>query len=514
MRRSYRPGPWISVLLAMLPSAASAADAPSSVSSASSSSVSAAPGDDPRRAVVKIFASQSPPNMFQPWRITPPTEATGSGVIIAGGRVLTNAHVVNHAQQIYVQLHESSEKLDAEVEFISDECDLATLRIEDADALAGVRPLELAAELPPLKAKVNVLGYPTGGDTLSVTEGVVSRIEYVPYYFDTAALRIQVDAAVNPGNSGGPGVVDGKITGIVFSKFAEGENIGYLIPAEVIRHFLDDWADGDYDGFPQLGLSWATLENPSLREYLKVDRPVTGTVVHRVNRDDLGDRIRPWDIVTHIDGTAIDNLGMVPIAEGVRVFAGCLVARKTVGQTVRLGLIRDGAALEVEIPTVSRIPQVFRRMSGSRPSYFIYGGLVFTPATSDLLKAAGANAFAFMGMRGTMLPRYMRARPEWPDQELVVLSCPILPHRITKGYSITPLSVVTHVNDRPVRNLRHLIEVIRENREDFLVLRFEEDHEEKVVLQPALVEKFMPEILANNNIPAACSSDLRDAWPR
>ena len=86
-----------------------------------------------RQSVVKIFSSQSPPNMFRPWEVTPPTELTGSGVVIEGGRVLTSAHVVAYAQQIYVQPNESSDKLDATVEFLSRDCDLATLTIDEPD---------------------------------------------------------------------------------------------------------------------------------------------------------------------------------------------------------------------------------------------------------------------------------------------------------------------------------------------------------------------------------------------
>ena len=129
-----------------------------------------------QQSVVKIFASQSPPNVFMPWKITTPTEVTGSGVIIEGGRILTNAHVVNWAQQIYVQPYESSDKLDATIEFLSPDCDLATLKLDDPAGIAGCKAVPLADKLPALKAKINVLGYPSGGDTLSVTARYSSEV--------------------------------------------------------------------------------------------------------------------------------------------------------------------------------------------------------------------------------------------------------------------------------------------------------------------------------------------------
>ncbi|NLX14055.1 MAG: trypsin-like serine protease [Phycisphaerales bacterium] len=471
-------------------------------------------GSDVKPSVVKIFASKSPPNMFQPWQITPPSEVTGSGVIIEGGRILTNAHVVAYAQQIYVQPNESSEKLHAEIEFIAEDCDLATLRLEDPEAIADRQPVPLADALPKIKDKINVLGFPTGGDSLSITEGVVSRIEYGAYYYETAALRIQVDAAINPGNSGGPGIVDGKITGIVFSKLSEAENIGYLIPAEVIRHFLDDWtSNGRYDGFPKIDAAGATLENPALRDFLKLTREQTGVVIHRVNRPEIADLLKPWDVVTACDGVNVDNLGMVSIADGVRVDWPYLIARKSPGSTIKLDLIRDGQSLTVELPTITNRNTLVQRMTGKRPTYFIYGGLVFSPVTTELVQSA-ARYFAILGLRGSLLARKIRDYRTDTDDEMVALVSPILPHRLTKGYGVSPLSVVTHVNDEPVKNLRHMIQLVKDTSDKpFIIFRFENDYEEKIVLEPEQVARLTPEIMLNNNIPSACSEDMKDLCP-
>ncbi|HOW70795.1 MAG TPA: trypsin-like peptidase domain-containing protein [Phycisphaerae bacterium] len=471
--------------------------------------------DEPRQSVVKIFASQSPPNMLRPWEITPASEVTGSGVVIEGGRILTNAHVVSYAQQIYVQPHESSDKLDATVEFISVECDLATLKLDAADAMEKLKPLPMADKLPTPKTKVNVLGYPTGGDTLSVTEGVISRIECAQYYSYAALLRIQVDAAINPGNSGGPGIVDGNIIGVVFSRFPEGQNIGYIIPVEVIRHFLADCqADGKYDGFPVLDINSATVENPALRDYLKLDKDMTGVVVHRVDNKALAELLKPWDVVTACDGVAIDNLGMVPIAEDIpRVHWSWLSARKPPGSKVKLSVVREGKAMEVEIPTATQVDTVIQRMKTDRPTYFIFGTLVFSPATMELISRGASSWLGAMAIRGRLIPQYIAAYREDPENELVVTCCPMLSHKLTKGYGITPVSVLTHVNDQKVRNLKHLIQLIKDNKEEYIVFRFENENEEKIVLKPKDVAKFQPEILRNNNIPSACSDDLKALWP-
>lgn len=471
--------------------------------------------DDVQRSVVKVFADVSPPNMFRPWEIVAPSKRTGSGVVIEGRKILTNAHVVVHAQQIFVQPNKSSDRLNATVEYVSEDCDLAVLKLEDPAELGEAKPLALADSLPRLKSKVSVLGYPTGGDTLSVTEGVVSRIEFSGYYYGTSAIRVQVDAAVNPGNSGGPAVIDGKISGIVFSVLKEAENIGYLIPAEVVRHFLEDWtSDGKYDGFPKLEIEGATLENPALRAYLKLEKKDTGIVVHRIEAPGMDKFLRPWDVITECEGVPVDNLGMISIDDGIRVSMSYLISRKPPGSTVKLKVLRAGERLDFEVPAPTRRNSIIQRMSGPRPTYFVYGGLVFSPVTQEMVQSAGDRFLTILAFRGRMVPRAFGRLRSFPEQELVATCTQMLPHRLTKGYDVTPLSVVTHVNDVPVKNLKHLIEVIKQAKgKEFIVFRFEDDQEEKVVLSPAEVEKYSREILRNNNIPSACSEDLKDLWP-
>jgi S1-C subfamily serine protease len=453
--------------------------------------------------------------MLRPWEIIAPTKNTGSGVLLEGGRILTNAHVVAHAQEVYVQPYKSSDRLTAKVEWLALDCDMAILKIEDPKEMGDVKPLPLADSLPKLKSKITVMGYPTGGDTLSLTEGIVSRIELSGYSYGTAALRIQVDAAVNPGNSGGPGVIDGKVVGIVFSVLREAENIGYIIPAEVIRHFMEDWAkDGKYDGYPRLELECDTLENPALRAFLRLEKKDMGIVVRRHDRPDIAELIRPWDVISECDGVPIDNMGMVQIEDGMRVQVHALTSRKPAGASVRLKIIRDGQRLEVEVPTITRRDSVIGRMAGERPTYFIYGGLILTPVTQELVNSVNDRYITILALRGRKISQSLSKVRHSPDDEVVATCAQILPHRLTKGYDISPLSIVTHVNDKPVRNLRHLIEMLKESREkDFVVIRFDDDREERVVLNPKEAEKLGPEILRNNNIPSPFSEDLKGLWP-
>ena len=234
-----------------------------------------------RDAVVKIETNRQRPDYFSPWRKASSAKSGGSGVIIDfnGLHVLTNAHVVSFASQLYVQPNQSADKFSATVVAVAPGIDLALLKVEDSDILTKYSSLQLSDDLPHTKDTVNVYGFPIGGDDLSVTEGIVSRIEYDRYYFGTMGTRIQVDAALNPGNSGGPAVADDRIIGLVFSRIEDAENIGYLVPADEIRLFLKDIEDGSYDGKPNLFDDFQTAENVALRARLNLDEETTGMVV-------------------------------------------------------------------------------------------------------------------------------------------------------------------------------------------------------------------------------------------
>ena len=196
-----------------------------------------------RDLVVKIHAVHHTPDLLRPWARNSPQQVKGSGVVIDGKRILTNAHVVRYASQIYVQPNQSADLISARVEAMTPSMDLAVLKLDDESFFDKRGTLSFADELPRVKDSVNVYGYPTGGTELSVTQGIVSRIEYTDYYYQASGLRIQVDAALNFGNSGGPAVSNGKLVGLVFSLIQNAQNIGYLIPVEEIRLFLADIAD-------------------------------------------------------------------------------------------------------------------------------------------------------------------------------------------------------------------------------------------------------------------------------
>src|SRR5437899_1899567 len=361
--------------------------------------------DSIRDLVVKIHAIHQTPDLLRPWSKNSPQQVKGSGVVIDGKRILTNAHVVKYASQIYVQPNQSASYIPARVEAMTPGMDLAVLKLDDESFFEKRGALPFAQELPRVKDNVNVYGYPTGGTELSVTQGIVSRIEYTDYYYQATGLRIQVDAALNFGNSGGPAVSNGKLVGLVFSLIQNAQNIGYLITVEEIRLFLADIADGVYDGKPQMFDLTQTVENDALRRRLGLPRGVNGIMVSEPYRKDPDYPLKEWDVITQIGGTTIDSDGKVAVRYDLRVSAAYLVQKFAKDGVVPLTVFRNGSELQIKLPVRSQRELVVPYLLSAQPKYFILGPLVFSQATQDYLDRLGNQRPVSLGDRPRQIGR-------------------------------------------------------------------------------------------------------------
>jgi S1-C subfamily serine protease len=471
--------------------------------------------DSIRDLVVKIHAVHHTPDLLRPWTRNSPQQVKGSGVVIEGKRILTNAHVVRYSNQIYVQPNQSARRIPARVESISPSIDLAILKLDDDSFFDNRGALPLADELPRVKDAVNVYGYPTGGTELSVTQGIVSRIEFTDYYYQTSGLRIQVDAALNFGNSGGPAVHDGRLVGLVFSLIQNAQNIGYLIPVEEIKLFLADVADGAYDGKPQMHDLVQTIENDALRRKLNLPRNMNGMMVTEPYRDESTYPLKEWDVITHIGETPIDSDAKVAVRYDLRLSAYYLVQKHARNGLLPLTLYRNGRVVNLDLPVKAQRDLVIPHMMASNPRYFILGPLVFSQTTQDFLDRLGGQRTASLSRRSSPLVTRRFDKPAFPGEEIVVISSPMFPHRITNGYDDPNNSVVTEINDIPIKNLRHLVEIVRDLKTPQITFKFARSggftHESMVFNRDELMAA-TAKILEENGIRHPFSPDLRAVW--
>ncbi|MGH9797482.1 MAG: S1C family serine protease [Candidatus Polarisedimenticolia bacterium] len=423
------------------------------------------------RSTVRIVNHSQRPSWFAPWSGGSTQWTTGSGFVIEGGLILTSAHVVSDARFLAVFLHGDPAPHEARLVVSGHDCDLALIRPVEPSLLAAIPALPLG-DLPPMRSVVETYGYPAGGDQISSTRGVVSRIDRQIYSHSAADahLAVQTDAAINPGNSGGPVVQDGRIVGVAFQNSKQLQSVGFFVPTEVIRHFLADAADGRYDGYPDLAVRVAPLENPAARRHAAMPEGETGVRVEWTAPDGSADgALRVGDILLRIDGQPIANDGSVA-AGGLRLPYGLLVDRHQIGEPLALVILRAGTRADLKLP-LKPFPanQRWSNQYDRRPRYYIYGGLVFVPLDREMVKTFGDEwmADADSELVHELLFRW-QGEPEILRQERVVL-LRRLDHPVNAGLSFFKNILVDRVNGRPIGSLAGLVQAIEENREPFQV---------------------------------------------
>jgi S1-C subfamily serine protease len=479
--------------------------------------LSPAAAADPGDSVVRVLSSVRYPNPIRPWAKGNSVDLFGTGTVIEGNRILTSAHLVLYATEVHVQPRRGGDRTEAQVEAIAPDMDLAVLTVKDEKFYQRQPALARAKKLPRVQDPVAVHGFPVGGNDLAVTKGVVSRIDFTRYDQQGYGLIIQVSAAVNPGNSGGPGVVGDEMIGIVRSRSAEGENIGYIVPNEEIDAFLEDIRDGRYDGKPVEGSgAWfQRLENDALRSFLGLDRGTRGIMVSPSRRGGSDGPLQPFDVLTKIGDYAIDNDGMVQVGNDLRVSFYGVIPRLAKAGAVPVTVLRHGKPLDLSLPVSRTDNRLIREFRGEMPSYFIHGPLVFSPAKAEAIPLYARLRPVLEFDDSPLLTRQFD-RVRFAGEELVVVTSPLLAHKIARGYENPVGQVVREVNGVAVRNLRHLVELLRDSKDEYLTFRFAERSAEVLVFRRAEMEKATEEILEDNGISGSRrgSADMLKVWKR
>tara|TARA_B110000014_G_scaffold87011_1_gene59794 strand:+ start:599 stop:2140 length:1542 start_codon:yes stop_codon:yes gene_type:complete len=429
---------------------------------------------DMGRSVVQVLVYSQTPIWDAPWRNNPVAGSSGTGFVIDGDRVMTNAHVVSWAKQIVLRRFQDPRPWLARVEFISHECDLAVLKVETPGFFDGLKPLPFGG-LPKVQSTVVTCGYPAGGKQISYTRGVVSRIEMQNYVHigNRAFLSVQTDAAINPGNSGGPVFQGDEVVGIAFMGTPGLENTGFFIPSTVISHFLEDVSDGKYDGFPKAGVRIVSLENPAYRRYLGL--PVTGDGARIDSLADYTEKaglLKKDDVILAVGEHAVGSDGTI-LLEGNRVYCTTAFQESQKGEKLKLKIWRDNKELDVAVPMEVRDDDInIGNLYDAPPRYFVFAGLVFTPLTLDYVKTFGRN---WRGVANSeMIYELLYRRNETPAKvrkEPVVLAS-TLAHPVNADMRVASRAMIDTINGKRIETLEDVIAAFEENTKTQHIIKF------------------------------------------
>ncbi|MGN0868216.1 MAG: trypsin-like peptidase domain-containing protein [Akkermansia sp.] len=455
------------------------------------------------RSIVKVEVAQQQPNFDIPWNTGEYAQGNGTGFMVAPGLFLTNAHVVSNAERILISPYGDARKIPARVKFIAHDADLALLEVEDTTPFADIPCLKLGNDLPQLEDAVRAVGYPVGGSRLSVTRGIVSRIDTIPYSHpqNQSHLAVQIDAAINPGNSGGPVLKGDEVIGVAFQGLQRANATGYMIPIPVIRHFLRDIEDGHYDGYTELGAVFEEASNPALRRHAGLPDDGMGCRVADVIQGSSSDgALQVGDIVLAVGGHPVDSSGMIDL-DGVRVALQELAERAFSGDVLRFELLRAGQRLSVDVKLAPlKSQRLTARIYDEQPRYIVFGGLVFQPLSMDVARKHGI-AESRVALEAD---DYIRSGQAAEQNDIVMLTN-ILRDEVNARFQSLGRGVVTKVNGVPVSGLTQLAELLYptegSERPPYTVIELA-DAPLPLVFDNAVIDAANARIRAHYNLPA------------
>jgi len=473
------------------------------------------PNGPVQKSLVRITATEVAPDYRAPWNAGMLGRGVGAGFVIEGNRIMTNAHVVSNSRYLTVERDGDPNKYPAKVLFVGHDCDLALITVDSPNFYKNMLALKFGG-IPELESTVSAYGYPIGGERMSVTTGIVSRIDFQLYTHSSIDqhLAIQISAQINPGNSGGPVMQNTKVVGVAFQGYSGdvAQGVAYMVPTPVINRFLKDVSKGHYDGYVDLGITYGKLQNPAQRKFLGLKDDGRGVLVETVvAAGPCAKILRPGDVLLGIDNHPIASDGNVEL-EGERVEMPEVVERKFKRDTVKFDIWRDKQSTSgsVQLDTVPPYLMQSHRYD-VRPRYVLYGGLLFQPLSLDLLEAYQPtdlrlrHFFDFYVIDQIYL--------EHPD---VIVLTNILPDPINSYLAPYRGGIVDSINGKKIHTLEELSQTLAAPADRFVIDMIGDGP--PLVLDPKQVEAARDRIKTRYNVardqnlqeqPAAKPPDLQ-----
>jgi len=480
--------------------------------------------EDPvSNSTVKIFSTISVPDPRKPWAKLPPREESGSGFVIPLKRILTSAHVVEYATDIQVRGNKAGDKIPARVIALDESLDLAVLKLDDESFFDSHAALTPVGSIPATSDSFKVYGYTGDSSDVTVFHPTVTTVDFAPYDDEASGIIVRLNSEQPASVSGGP-VTDyqhgnGNVEGMICCRRRGGRDHSFVIPTMEIREFLQSdgfmtKSKGPFPGKAMILDQVQNLENPALREYLGLGPGAHGVVISKSSANSEHGFL-DWDVLTTIRDVQIDDQGTVPFAGSLRVnFAQKFQERADASDIVRVCVLRERSSLFLDIPVVRKRKMLIPSLEGSAPSYFVFGPIVFSAVTSQVtaLISQSEELELFLSARGSPLVTRRSETPAFPGEQLVCVPAPFFPHRLATGYSDPSFSVVKAINGIPIRNLKHLVQVLRDSKDEFVTVEFVDKNTEIIVFPRAEMIAATDGILGDNNVRNQGSEDAMAVW--
>lgn len=423
----------------------------------------------PAPNLVRVTVTSQAYDFTKPWSKRAPTSRRALGPILEGQHVLVTAECVANATYIELETPDGDRRQPARVESVDYEANLALLQPENPEFFKGQKGFALTTAHVGDPLAVWQLE-PNGN--LLISKGQMTTAEVIRYPVDDSAFlvyRASIPLQMRDASATLPVLKDGKLAGILL-RYDTSSNLLDLIPSPVVEHFLRDTLRKPYEGFPRLGLAWASTKDPQLRRYLGIAPFKGGVLLTQMLPDGPAARagLRKGDVLLEIDGNPVDSDGNYQDPDYGRISLGHLVSTKHFeGDTLSIQFARDGALLSCNLNVAHRNPEKLLCPPFSfdkAPRYYVLGGLVLLELSRPYLREFGSDWTHKAPMELLNIDRTQSELENDPRERVVFLSR-VLPSHVTIGYEEIRHQVVRSINGVPLNSLRDLPKAV-ENAKD------------------------------------------------
>ncbi len=415
-------------------------------------------------SLLQVSVSFQAVDPFQPWQKQRPGRRAGLGVVVGTNLVLTTETMVRNHTLIEIRRPRAGEKIPARVVRVDPKLNLALLTVNPG-ALAGLPAASIATGIK-LGQAVTISKLDETAQ-VQTGAGVIDRMLLdsppgIP--FSMPLLRITTPMLV--GMSGAPLFRDGQLAGLVMGDDSNKREAAAL-PAFMLRYFLNDATtdhDRPYAGIASAGILWQPLIDPAKRAHLGAAPDNGGVqILSTLPGSGAAEIFQSGDVLHAWAGHPIDNLGFYRDEEFGRLpFPFLIKARQRPGQTVPVEILRAGErlTLELQLQTLhDELALIPENVEGAPEAYLVQGGFILRELTGNFIRAHRSNWQTSVDSRLVNLYLTRRGAPTEPGDRVVILAG-VLPDEINIGYQHLRYAVVEAINDKPIRNMRDVFELL------------------------------------------------------
>jgi len=240
-----------------------------------------------------------------------------------------------------------------------------------------------------------------------------------------------------------------------------------MMPAITLKRFLANINQSPYKGFASAGFIWAPLVDPAKRKYYKVNSANKGILVlDFLPESGASKTLAPNDVILEWDNHSIDNLGFYEDPDfGRLAFPYLITGRRSPGDTVPVTIIRNGHETNVTVELARRSDRdalIPENVTREREEYIVEGGFIIRELSGTYLQSYGQDWLRNIDPRIVNIYLTKKFHPEKPGDKVVVLAA-VLPNPINIGYQQFKDDVITKINNKPVRNMADVFNILEKD---------------------------------------------------